>query len=480
MSKLVFWTANQIAQAIRDRQVSAQEVLEAHLQQIATHNARVNAIVTSDEERARQQAKAADESIAKGEIWGALHGVPITAKDCYETAGLRSTCGYEKLFDYIPAQDATIIARMKAAGAILLGKTNMAILASDMQTISDFGRTNNPWNLACTAGGSSGGSAAAVAAGFVPMDLCTGLGGSARIPAHFCGVFGIKPTENRVSMAGAWLAPLQGDAGLQYMYAPGVMTRSVEDLKLWLSIVEGQDERWIYTPPTPPDIGDSRPLQSYRIAWADNFGEITANQEIRNTIARVTQTLAGQGCQIEKASPSNFNYTAAWENYGELIGAWLATRPMPKQPTLKDDLRKLIAGGSVIKGALRGSRLKLKQYGAALARRVAFTEQMDNFLSQWDAWICPVVPFPAFKHHTPGKPIEVDGERMPYVLGGIAYTSIFTLTGHPVVVIPIGQTQSGLPIGIHLVGKRWQDSQLLDLAEKIVRVTGTVSRPPGY
>lgn len=469
-----------MAQAIRDRQVSAQEVLEAHLQQIATHNARVNAIVTLDEERARQQAKAADEAIAKGEIWGALHGVPITAKDCYETVGLRSTCGYKKLFDYIPAQDATIVARMKAAGAILLGKTNMAILASDMQTISDFGSTNNPWNLACTAGGSSGGSAAAVAAGFVPMDLCTGLGGSARIPAHFCGVFGIKPTENCVSMAGAWLAPLEGNAGLQYMYAPGVMTRSVEDLKLWLSIVEGQDERWIYTPPTPPNIADSRPLQSYQIAWTDNFGVITASQETRNTIARVIQTLAEQGCQIEKASPSNFNYTAAWENYGELIGAWLATRPMPKQPTLKNDLRKLIAGGSVIKGALRGSRLKLKQYGAALARRVAFTEQMDNFVSQWDAWICPVVPFPAFKHHTPGKPIEVDGEQIPYVLGGVAYTSIFTLTGHPVVVIPIGQTQNGLPIGIHLVGKRWQDSELLDLAEKIVAVTGTVSRPPGY
>lgn len=153
---------------------------------------------------------------------------------------------------------------------------------------------------------------------------------------------------------------------------------------------------------------------------------------------------------------------------------------MPKQPTLKNDLRKLIAGGSVIKGALRGAGLTLKQYGAVLARRVAFTAQMDNFLSQWDAWICPVVPFPAFQHHTPGKPIEVDGERMPYVLGGIAYTSIFTLTGHPAVVIPIGQTQTGLPIGIHLVGKRWQDSQLLDLTEKIVSVTGTVARPPGY
>jgi amidase len=480
MSNIVFWTATQMAKAIRDRQVSSEEVLEAHLKQIEMHNAKLNAIVTLDKEHARQQAKAADEAIAKGGLWGALHGVPITVKDCYETTGMGSSCGYKKFFDYVPSQDATIIARMKAAGAILLGKTNMAILASDMQTVSDFGRTNNPWDLSRTTGGSSGGSAAAVAAGFVPMDLCTGLGGSARIPAHFCGVFGIKPTEHRVSMAGAWISPVEGEVGLQYMYAPGVMTRSVEDLKLWLSIVEGQDERWIDTPPPPTQAADSRPLQSYRIAWADTFGEITASQETRNILAKVTQKLSEQGCQIEKASPANFNYTAAWENYGELIGAWLATRPMPKQPTLKNDLRKLIAGGPVIKGALKGSGLKLKQHSAALAHRATFTQTMDNFLSQWDAWICPVVPFPAFKHHIPGKPIEVDGQKMSYVLGGIAYTSIFTLTGHPVVVIPIGQTQNGLPIGMHLVGKRWQDYELLDLTEKIVEVTGAITHPPGY
>lgn len=480
MSKLVFWTASQIAKAIRERQVSTQEVLEAHLQQIATHNAKINAIVTIDEERARQQAKAADDAISKGEIWGALHGVPITAKDCYETVGLRSTCGYKKFFDYIPALDATIVTRMKAAGAILLGKTNMAILASDMQTVSDFGRTNNPWDLAYTAGGSSGGSAAAVAAGFVPMDLCTGLGGSARIPAHFCGVFGIKPTENRVSMAGAWIFPLEGDAGLQYMYAPGVMTRCVEDLELWLSIAEGEDERWSYTPPVAQEAVDARPLKSYRIAWTNNFAQISVSQETQQVLEKVTGALIEQGCSVAKTSPFGFNYTAAWENYGELTGAWLASRPIPTQPTLKHNLRKLIAGGPIIKGALRGARLSLKQYSVALARRAALTQLIDRFLSQWDAWICPVVPFPAFKHHVPGNPIDVDGQRMPYLLGGAAYTSIFTLTGHPVVVIPIGQTQQGLPIGIQLVGKRWQDYSLLDLAKKIVEVAGTNAHLLGF
>lgn len=480
MNPLVFWTASQLARAIRERHVSVQEVVEAHLQQIERHNPQLNAVVTLDQENVRHQARAADDAISKGDIWGPLHGVPFTVKDCYETAAVRTTCGYQKLFDYIPAQDATIVARMKSAGALLLGKTNLSILASDMQCVSDFGRTHNPWDWSRTAGGSSGGSAAAVAAGFAPMDLCAGLGGSARIPAHFCGVFGIKPTENRVSMAGAWPAPVDADAGLQYLYAPGVMTRSVADLQLWLAIAQGPDERWVYTPPFPPDVAEARPLQSYRLAWADRFGEITASQETRRVIASVIQLLAQQGCQIEPASPPGFDYAAAWQNYGELVGAWLSTRPIPKYPTLKHDLRKLIAGGPVVKGALRGAGLTLKQYGAALAHRAAFTAQIDSFLSQWDAWICPVTPGPAFKHQPPGKPILVDGERVPYVLAGVAYTSLFTLTGHPAVVMPVGYTEAGLPVGIQLVGRRWQDTQLLDLAEKIAAVTGMVTHPPEY
>lgn len=214
MSDLVFLPAHQLAQLIRERQVSAVEVLDAHLNQIAKHNTKINAFITLDAETAQHHARRADDALANGEYWGFLHGIPVTVKDCFETAGLRTTCGWKGLMHYVPKQDATVVARIRAAGAIILGKTNMSILASDMQSKSDFGRVNNPWNLTHTSGGSSGGSAAAVAAGFSPLDLCTGLGGSGRIPAHFCGVFGIKPTECRVSMAGAWPKPLEGNSGL--------------------------------------------------------------------------------------------------------------------------------------------------------------------------------------------------------------------------------------------------------------------------
>ncbi|NEO92949.1 MAG: amidase, partial [Moorea sp. SIO3G5] len=203
MSKLVFLSASELAKAIRDRTVSSVEVLDAHLEHIALHNSKLNAIITLDAENAYQRATEADDALGRGEIWGRLHGVPVTIKDSLETKGLRTTSSYEPLANYVPTQDATVVARLRAAGAILLGKTNTPKLTTDFQTNSPlFGRTNNPWNLDYTSGGSTGGGAAAVAAGLSPLELGSDLGGSIRVPGHFCGVFGLKPTEHRVSTFG--------------------------------------------------------------------------------------------------------------------------------------------------------------------------------------------------------------------------------------------------------------------------------------
>ena len=197
---IVFTPAHQLAQMIRLGEISAVEVLEAYLEQIAKHNSRVKAIATLDEERARKRAIEADEALAKGENWGVLHGVPITVKDSLETARLLTTSSYPPLKNYIPQQDATTVARLRQAGAIIFAKTNLPPVAGDYQTNSPiFGRTNNPWNLNYTVGGSSGGSASAIAAGFSPLDIGSDIAGSIRQPAHFCGVFGFMPTESSSS-----------------------------------------------------------------------------------------------------------------------------------------------------------------------------------------------------------------------------------------------------------------------------------------
>lgn len=202
-SELTCFTASKLAQMIRNRIVSSQEVVEAYLAQIDKYNDRLNAICTLDAEGALTRAKAADEAIAKGENWGVLHGVPVTIKDMFETANLKTTSGYIPLKDYVPKEDATAVALLRAAGAVILGKSNLAELTGDFQsTNSLFPRVNNPWNVDYTAGGSSGGSAAAVASGFSPLDLGNDIARSVRQPAHFCGVYGLKPTDKRISTAG--------------------------------------------------------------------------------------------------------------------------------------------------------------------------------------------------------------------------------------------------------------------------------------
>lgn len=252
------------------------------------------------------------------------------------------------------------------------------------------------------------------------------------------------------------------------MYAPGVMARSIADIRLWLSIVEGMNGRSPRIPPAPVEaVGDC--LEPYpRIAWTDRFGNIPVTTDTRTTLESVAQYLTEQNCHVEQAGPKDFDYEYAWEIYGTLAAAWLASRPIPILPTLWDTLRKVLAGGAVIRGALRGNRLSAKKLADVLAEGDRLTRQLDEFLSQWDAWICPVMPLPAFPHHPVAKPFTIEGQTVSYLLGGVAFTSIFTLTGHPVVVVPVGQSASGLPIGVQVIGRRWHDQALLTLIEQIL------------
>lgn len=484
MSDLVFLSASQLAKAIREREVSAVEVLEAHLTQIARHNQALNAIVTLNQEQARQQAQQADAALAQGEIWGPLHGVPVTCKDNFETAGLRTTCSYQPLADYIPHQDATVVARLRSAGAIILGKTNMPSLGTGLQTNSSlFGRGNNPWNLAYTCGGSTGGGAAAIAAGLSPLEIASDSGGSIRVPAHFCGVFGLKPTEHRVSTAGH-IPELPGRTrSLRHMLVAGLLARSLEDLRLGLSLIEGPDRRqWEVTPvfehTVPP-----RPLSSYRFAFSDDFGGVPVTAQIRAALEKLTVELTALGCRVERLNPPGFDFTEAWEIFGELVAIELYSKESHFALWLwwmLSLVSPVIPGGPIARGYARGARLSLRRNSKAMSQRDRLITIMEKFLDNWDAWLCPVCPITAFAHTWTGKPLEVDEQKLSYVMVGCAYTAIFNLTGNPVVVLPVAQSQEGLPIGIQVVGRRWRDMELLSIAEKLAEVTEPFCRPPGY
>src|SRR3989475_1702874 len=270
-SDVVFSSTAELAQAIRAGQVSAREVLGAHLARIATHNPALNAVITLDAERATVRAREADDALARGETWGPLHGVPFTLKDAHATAGVRTTTGFPPLADYVPKEDGTVAARLKAAGGILIGKTNVPVMLADFQSSNPiFGRTNNPWNIERTPGGSSGGAAAALAAGMTPFDIGTDLAGSIRIPAHFCGLCGLKPTENRVSLAGL-IPGLPTPRSVRIMSCIWPMARTVEDLALLYPLIAGPDGHDTEVQPVPVDEVPALALKDLRIAFAPTF-----------------------------------------------------------------------------------------------------------------------------------------------------------------------------------------------------------------
>jgi amidase len=485
MSELVFRTARELAGIIRDRHASAEEVLDAHLRQIAKYNPVLNAVVTLDEEGARRRAREADEALARGEVWGPLQGVPVTIKDCYETAGVKTTSGFPPLKKHVPTEDATVVARLRAAGAVVMGKTNLSLLAADWQTDNPvFGRTNNPWDLERTPGGSSGGSAAAVAAGLSPLDLGSDIGGSIRVPAHFCGIYGFKPTEHRVPSTGHipdWYIPGMTPRGsVRHMGVYGPLARSIADLRLCLPLLAGPDGRQPEVPPLPIAAESAPPsVQDLRIALTDRFGDAAVSADTRATLEKVASTLERNGARVERIEP-RLDYEALWRTWGEIVGAEVG-QPMPflLRNILRLKFQLMRDQSSIRRGMLRGVRLSIADLARALEYRNEITRSVDDVVERCDAWLCPVSPGPAFTHRKPGTPIELDGRRSSYFYT-LAYATPFNLSGHPVVVLPAGRSKEGLPIGVQVVGQRWADEQLLDVAGLLDELVGDLQHPHAF
>ena len=458
MMNSVFSSTTQLAAAIRAGHVSASEVLEAHLAQIATHNPTLNAVITLNAEQARKQAREADEALARGEVWGPLHGVPFTLKDAHATAGMRTTTGFPPLANYVPQEDSPVAARLKKAGGILIGKTNVHMMLADpAQTINPiFGRTKNPWNIERTPGGSGGGAAAALAAGMTPFEIGTDLTGSIRIPAHFCGVFGLKPTEQRVPLTGL-IPGLPGPRPIRIMSCIGPMARTVEDLALLFALIAGPDGRDTEVAPVPVEKMPQLELQRLRIAFAPTFPGFPVAAEMREVVEGFAGRLSALGAVVEEAALPQVDFQQELASTGALIGMMMgAFQPEEQErPTT------------------------LAQYLETLDIRDQSIAAWEQFFEKWDVLLCPPSMMTAFPHCEPGSPLHVDGQEVSYWMVS-AHSTVFNYTGHPAVVLPYQLDHDGLPIGIQLVGKRWDESRLLAIARALSEVTGAFQRPPGY
>lgn len=453
MNNIIFESTTHIAQAIRQNEVSSVEVVSEYLAQIERMNDSLNAVITLDREGALFRAKQADEALARDENWGALHGVPFTLKDSHTTKGMRTTAGFLPLKDYTPDHDGTVAKRLKDAGGILMGKTNVSQLLFDIQSNNEiFGRTNNPWNHNHTPGGSSGGAAAAIASGMTPFDIGSDLGGSVRIPSAFCGIFGLKATERRISQYGH-IPDLPGEPTTLRMIASiGPMARTIEDLELLFRIIAGYDTYDTDVPPVP--IGEvQRPeLDSLRIAVIPSFADYPVSDEIISAITELIPQLRPFCSHIDLATLPPLDYT---RDQLSILDTMSIEASMP-------DADK--------------SGLTLDIFQKILQRRDQFIIAWEHFFDEWDALICPVTMTTAFKHHETETPFILNGESHPYWMMN-AHCKVFNYTGHPALAMPLGLDSSGLPLSFQLVGKRWQEMCLLGIGKAISEITGQFTPP---
>ena len=459
-------SASELAAGIRAKEWSSRELLDLYLDRIDRLNGPVNAVVTLDADRARVAADAADVALARGDAVGPLHGLPITIKDAIETEGIRSTGGAVELTDHVPTRDAPAVARLKDAGAVVFGKTNLPRWSADFQTYNElFGVTNNPWDLQRTVGGSSGGAAAAVAAGFTSFELGTDIGGSVRIPAHCCGTFSLKPSFGVVPQRG-YLSHVGGGTTDVDINVFGPIARSADDLDLLLGVLAGPEperaDAWRI------DLPECRvqSLGDLRIGtWLDDPVSPIQSEYLGMLRAAVDQ-LADAGAHVDDDRPP-VDFAAQRELFVRMIVPAIA-------PSLAHDQTEEQADAS------SGSHLAWLR---AEEERAALRATWAEWFRCHDLLLLPVVTVPAFPHdHDPemfGRTIEVDGETRPLITT-IDWLGLIGIVGLPSAVVPIGRTAEGLPVGMQIVAPYLHDRRAVRAAQLVSAVLGGFEAPPGY
>ena len=474
-----FETAARLARAIRAGRLSSVEATQAHLDRIARLNGPLNALVVIDRAGALKAARAADRARAAGRSLGPLHGVPITIKEAFDVRGMHTTSSHPPLKDNVARTDASAVARLRAAGAVILGKTNVPELCADFQTGSPlFGVTNNPWDLTRTPGGSTGGGAAAVAARLTPLELGSDIGGSVRNPAHFNGILSLKPTEWRVPGHGH-VPDLPGAIRtIRYMGVYGPLARSVEDLELALRLVAGPDGHDAEAAPVPLGPAPAAKPGDLRLAVIATNPLVGSSADTKAVVQQTTRLLAKAGVRVKQAVPEGLDWRQAWDDWSDLMQYQVrALQPLAEReryftPRESDNPSYL--------SAVRTARLDLAQFFAVLQRRDEAMRRCEALLDSFDAIVMPVMPDAAFVQQKQSAPLVIDGKPHPYFYAGTAYNFLANLTGQPSIVLPCGFSKGGLPIGLQIVGKRWGEARLLSVAKAIEKLLPPCPVPPSY
>jgi Asp-tRNA(Asn)/Glu-tRNA(Gln) amidotransferase A subunit family amidase len=469
MNDLVFLSAALMAERIRKKRLSPVEIVDAHLGQIERLNPTLNAFVQVDAEGARQAAQDAEIAVMHGKTLGPLHGIPISIKSSMAVAGMLCESGTRLRAGFVPVLDAPLVERLRAAGAIVMGVTNTPefLMAWETDNLL-YGRTNNPWDLQRTPGGSSGGEAAAIAAGMSAGGVGSDGGGSIRVPAHFSGICGLKPTPGRIPATGHY--PVSAGP-FALIGVVGPMARAVDDLKVLFEVMQGPDIGDACAAPVPVRWPTEDEARKLRVGYFEDDGRTLVTAETRAAVRSAAEALRGAGFQVEHFEPEGLEEARRlWHKFFVVAGGMLL-RPMfgGRESDLSPLLKQFLEW-SAAEPALTGETL-LEVWIQRDALRARFLKQMEHY----PILVCPAAAIPAFRHGE--RTWQVEGKTVHY-LDAWSYTEFFNLLGNPAAVVPVGHSSERLPIGVQIVGQPWQEEQVLSVAAALERECGAWRIPP--
>ena len=469
MTELFRLPATELARRIRNEEVSPGDVVEAHLSRIKQVNPVLNAITDFQAESARDQARQAEQQLMSGGPIGPLHGVPLTIKSAIEVEGFLCECGTKLRKGIVAERDATLVTSLKKAGAIILGTTNTPEFLMAYETDNYIhGRTNNPWNLDYTAGGSSGGEAAAIASGCSAGGFGSDGGGSVRVPAHFSGICGLKPTPGVIPRTGHWPACLGPSAFLGLV---GPMARTVEDVRLLLEVTAGVESHDPSSAPVEMRAPSDAELRSLKVGWFADDGRHPVTPETRQAVERAAKALEDQGLIVEEVQITGLEQ--APELWWTLFGVVATTALKPIVAGREDELHPF--SKSLMATQEEAEAMTYERFLDAWVSRDRVRSKLLGQMEEYRVLLCPTASIPAFRHGE--RSWTIGGEEIHYP-EPFVYSQIFNLLGNPGAVVPAGQSAEGLPIGVQLVARPFEDEIALSVAEKIEEALGGGPAPP--
>jgi len=469
MTDPTFLTATEMASRIREKRISPLELAEAHLRKIERLNPRLNAFVHVDAERVRREARAAEQAVMHCAPLGPLHGVPISIKSSIEVAGMKFESGTRLRQGFIGKYDAPLVQRLRSAGAIVLGVTNTPEILMAWETDNLlYGRTSNPWDLERTAGGSSGGESAAIAAGMSAGGVGSDGGGSIRVPAHFTGICGLKPTPGRIPCTGHF-PPSGGPFAMIGVVGP--MARTVSDLRLLFEVMQGPDEGETFAAPVPVRWPSNDETRELRIGYFEDDGRTPVTPETREAVRTAAEALRHAGFTVEAFRPEGLEQARLlWKKFFVTMGGMLI-RPMFKgrEGDLSPVLRQFLEWSAAETPLTADSLLE------AWIGRDVLRSQFLAQMRKYPILLCPAAAVPAFRHGE--RNWQIEGKNVHY-LDAWSYTEWFNVLGNPGAVVPVGQSREGLPIGVQIVGRPWEEEQVLSVAAALERECPHARIPP--